>query len=87
MEDESINQRVVQRMLIKDEFHRISFADNGFQAIEAVSRAQEAGKSFDLILMDFQMPHINGPLAATVIHRMSYIAQDRITIITLTAIF
>lgn len=84
-EDEPINQRVVQRMLLKDGFRQITFAQNGFQAIEAVSRAQEAGKQFNLILMDFQMPHVDGPLAATVIRRMPNITQDRLTIIALTA--
>jgi signal transduction histidine kinase/DNA-binding NarL/FixJ family response regulator len=84
-EDEPINQRVVQRMLMKDGFRQIQFAQNGFQAIEAVSRAQEAGKQFNLILMDFQMPHVDGPLATTVIRRMPNITQDRLTIIALTA--
>jgi CheY-like chemotaxis protein len=84
-EDEPINQRVVQRMLMKDGFRRITFAQNGFQAIEAVSRAQEAGKQFNLILMDFQMPHVDGPLATTVIRRMPNITQDRLKIIALTA--
>jgi DNA-binding response OmpR family regulator len=35
--------------------------------------------------MDFQMPHVDGPLAATVIRRMPHITQDRLTIIALTA--
>ena len=84
-EDEPINQRVVQRMLTKDGFHHISFAQNGFEAIEAVSRAETQGEQFNLILMDFQMPHIDGPLAATVIRRMPHIVQDRLTIVALTA--
>lgn len=84
-EDEPINQRVVQRMLMKDGFRRIQFVQNGFQAIEAVSRAQEAGKQFNLILMDFQMPHVDGPLATKVIRRMPHITQDSLTIIALTA--
>jgi CheY-like chemotaxis protein len=84
-EDEPINQRVVQRMLMKDGFRRITFAQNGFQAIEAVSRAQEAGKQFHLILMDFQMPYVDGPLATTVIRRIPNITQDHLTIIALTA--
>ena len=70
---------------MKDGFRRITFAHNGFQAIEAVSRAQEAGNQFNLILMDFQMPHVDGPLATTVIRRMPHITQDRLTIIALTA--
>lgn len=84
-EDEPINQRVVQRMLNKDGFRRVTFARNGFEAIEAVSKAQEAGKQFNLILMDFQMPHVDGPLAATVIRKMPHITQDRLVIIALTA--
>ena len=84
-EDEPINQRVIQRMLMKDGFRQITFAQNGFQAIEAVSRAHEAGKQFNLILMDYQMPHIDGLLATTVIRRMPHIAQDRLAIIALTA--
>jgi osomolarity two-component system, sensor histidine kinase SLN1 len=84
-EDEPINQRVVQRMLTKDGFRRITFARNGFEAIEAVSKAQEAGKQFNLILMDFQMPHLDGPLATTVIRRMPHITQDHLVIIALTA--
>jgi CheY-like chemotaxis protein len=72
-------------MLMKDGFRQITFAQNGFQAIEAVSRAQEAGKQFNLILMDFQMPHVDGPLATTIIRRMPNITQDRLTIIALTA--
>jgi CheY-like chemotaxis protein len=84
-EDEPINQRVVHRMLIKDGFRHISFAQNGFEAIEAVSRAQAQGERLDLILMDFQMPYVDGPLAATVIRRMPHIAQDRLTIVALTA--
>ena len=84
-EDEPINQRVVQRMLHKDGFRRVAFARNGFEAIEAVSKAQDSGKQFNLILMDFQMPHVDGPLAATIIRRMPHITQDRLVIIALTA--
>ena len=84
-EDEPINQRVVQRMLTKDGFRHILFAQNGFEAIEAVSRAETEGEQFNLILMDFQMPHIDGPLAATVIRRMPHVVQDRLTIVALTA--
>ena len=84
-EDEPINQRVVQRMLMKDGFQHITLANNGFEAIEAVSRAEEAGQQFNLILMDFQMPHVDGPLATAVIRRIPHITQDRLIIIALTA--
>ena len=84
-EDEPINRRVIQRMLMKDGFRHISFAQNGFEAIEAVVRAQEHGEQFNLILMDFQMPHVDGPLAATVIRRMPHVLQDCLTIVALTA--
>jgi DNA-binding response OmpR family regulator len=35
--------------------------------------------------MDFQMPHVDGPLATNVIRRIPHITQDRLTIIALTA--
>jgi CheY-like chemotaxis protein len=41
----------------------IAFAQKRIPAIEAVSRAQEAGKQFNVILMDFQMPHIDATVS------------------------
>ncbi len=60
-EDHPINQRVATRML-EDLGHRVTVAGNGRIAVEAA-----ASGDFDLVLMDVQMPEMDGfeALAAT----------------------
>lgn len=57
-EDNAVNQRLIVRMLEK-RGHRVVLAADGRQAIEALNQG-----SFDLVLMDVQMPEMDG-LAAT----------------------
>lgn len=58
VEDNPINQKVVGRMLEKLGYTP-SFANNGLYAIEALQR-----QPFDLVLMDVEMPEMDGPTAA-----------------------
>lgn len=58
VEDNPRNQRVVQRLLEKQGY-RVEVADNGQEAVEAVRE-----EVFDLIIMDIQMPVLDG-IAAT----------------------
>jgi CheY-like chemotaxis protein/HPt (histidine-containing phosphotransfer) domain-containing protein len=53
-EDHPINQRVVTRLL-QHLGHRADVAVNGREAVEAVARGQ-----FDVVLMDIQMPEVDG---------------------------
>jgi CheY-like chemotaxis protein/anti-sigma regulatory factor (Ser/Thr protein kinase) len=53
-EDNSVNQRVAQRLLQKMG-HTVVLAGNGREAVEAVQRGH-----FDVILMDVQMPEVDG---------------------------
>jgi PAS domain S-box-containing protein len=62
-EDHPINQRVVTRLL-QHLGHHADVADNGAQAIEQVSR-----QHYDVVLMDIQMPEIDGLQAARAIVR------------------
>jgi signal transduction histidine kinase/CheY-like chemotaxis protein len=57
-EDNAVNQRLIVRLLEK-RGHRVALAADGRQAIEALNQG-----SFDLVLMDVQMPEMDG-LAAT----------------------
>jgi len=41
----------------------VEVAPNGAEAIEAVQRAARAGRPFDLVFMDMQMPRMDGPTA------------------------
>jgi CheY-like chemotaxis protein len=55
-EDDAIHKKIISKVLSKN--HRVSIVDNGFQAVEAVKKA-----TYDLILMDFNMPKLNGKKA------------------------
>ncbi|MCP4547404.1 MAG: response regulator [bacterium] len=55
VEDNFINQKVVQKMLEKFGFRNVETVSNGQEAITMLGR-----KLFDLVLMDCQMPVLNG---------------------------
>ena len=57
-EDNNINQ-IIMEELLKPVGIEVTFADNGIQALEMLSKYE-----FDIILMDVQMPEMDG-LAAT----------------------
>ncbi len=76
-EDNPVNQQVASTMLTT-RGHTVHVVDNGRQAVEAVSE-----KSYDLVLMDVQMPELDG-LAATIEIRKMPDTQD-LPILALTA--
>lgn len=78
-EDNPVNQRLVQ-VLLSRAGHEVVVAHNGEEAVELSSRS-----TFDLILMDVQMPKMDG-LQATAAIRRAESAQGRHTpILALTA--
>jgi signal transduction histidine kinase/ActR/RegA family two-component response regulator len=78
-EDNAVNQRLAQRLLEKDG-HRVSLVINGRIAVEAVERT-----SFDLILMDVQMPEMDGLEATALIRQFERALRRRTPIVALTA--
>ncbi|WP_167552013.1 response regulator [Pseudoalteromonas rubra] len=79
VEDNEINRIVATKLL--DRFNlEVEIAENGQQAIEAIKACDGA---FDLVLMDIQMPVMDG-MEATRILRETY-DKERLTIIALTA--
>lgn len=78
VEDNKVNQKVVQKLLHRMKFEVTCVAD-GLQALHALAEAE-----YDLVLMDYQMPVMNGLVATEQIRKLdSPIAQ--IPIIGLTA--
>jgi two-component system sensor histidine kinase/response regulator len=78
-EDNFVNQRLVQRILEK-EGHEVVVVGNGREALEALGKA-----NFDLVLMDVQMPEMDGLEAARMVRQMERITKAHIPIIALTA--
>jgi len=77
-EDNLVNQEVAVRMLEK-RGHRVVVAPNGKKAMEALDK-----ESFDLILMDVQMPEMDG-IAATRKIRNSKFEIRNLPIVAMTA--
>ncbi len=79
-EDGPDNQRLIGLMLRKAGLE-VSIADNGSVAVEQIQRAKAAGDPFQLILMDMQMPELDGYDATRQLRALGY----REPIIALTA--
>jgi len=61
VDDNETNLRIVQRQLEKEGISVVP-AHDGFRAIETFLRAEEDGQRFDLALIDFQMPVMDGAM-------------------------
>ena len=63
VEDSTDNQRLISHVL-KRAGAAVSLADNGQLGVEAVLRARDGGAPVDVVLMDMQMPVMDGYTAA-----------------------
>jgi PAS domain S-box-containing protein len=79
-EDGPDNQRLITLMLQKAGAE-VTLVGNGRLAVEAALEARDAGRLFDVILMDMQMPELDGYHAAGRLRRQRYVGP----IIALTA--
>lgn len=78
-EDNEVNQLVVVRMLEK-QGHKVAVACNGKEALTAYDAQQ-----FDLIVMDAQMPELNGFEAAALIREKEKSTGKHVPILAMTA--
>ena len=79
VEDNKINQMLVANMLTKRDVV-VATANDGLEALDALATAD-----FDLILMDIQMPRMDGYRAVAEIRRLKNPHKSAIPIIALTA--
>jgi two-component system CheB/CheR fusion protein len=79
-EDGQDNQRLIRHVLRKAGA-RVAAVENGNAAVEAALRARDEGQPFDVILMDMQMPVMDGYEATSRLRAQGYSG----TIIALTA--
>jgi CheY-like chemotaxis protein len=78
-EDNLVNQKLASRLLEKHG-HNVSIAANGRLALERLE-----SESFDLILMDVQMPEMDGFEATEAIRRKEVATGTHIPIVAMTA--
>ena len=78
-EDNLVNQRLAVRLLEKHG-HAVSVAQNGHEAVAALARER-----FDLVLMDVQMPEMDGIEATTLIRAQELASGAHIPIVAMTA--
>jgi PAS domain S-box-containing protein len=82
VEDNMINQQVAQEILSSIGAH-IEIADNGQIGVDAVHQALQNGNPFDAVLMDIQMPVMDGYEATRVLRKN--LKQTDLPIIAMTA--
>ena len=80
VEDNDVNRMISQSMLDRDG-HRVTEARDGMEAVEAVRRMPDA---YDLVLMDIQMPQMDG-VQATIAIRQIQPDDHALPIVGLTA--
>ena len=81
-EDNAVNQKLAFRLLEKAGHHPV-LAGNGKQALDALESADPRG--FDLVLMDIQMPEMDGMEATAAIREREKFTGKHIPIIAMTA--
>ena len=78
-EDNAVNQRLIARLLEK-RGHNAVLVQNGREALEALDK-----QSFDIVLMDGQMPEMDGFEATKLIRQKEKVSGKHLPIIALTA--
>jgi len=78
-EDSPVNQRLAL-MLLRKQGHDVTVAGNGLEALAALERGP-----FDVVLMDVQMPELDGLEAAARIRRGEEGTGRRVPIVAMTA--
>jgi len=79
-EDAPDNQRLI-RMILEKAGSKVEMAGNGLAAVEMAAKEMRNGNSFDIILMDIQMPILDGYQATVQLRKGGYAGP----IIALTA--
>jgi PAS domain S-box-containing protein len=83
-EDNNVNQRLATRLLER-EGHSVTIAGSGQEALQAFEERQRERFQFDLILMDVQMPDMDGLQATARIRKKERGSGHRVPIVAMTA--
>ncbi len=81
VDDNETNREVLERQLAA--WHvEVSTAENAFSAMDVLSQAADDGKLFDIILLDYFMPDMDGPQLAAAIRSRPDFGQPGVMILS-----
>jgi PAS domain S-box-containing protein len=80
VDDHPINQKFVTKLLNKLGFQNVDLAENGREALDMI-----AENAYDLVLMDCQMPELDGYQATTQLREIEANTGGHLPVIALTA--
>ena len=69
VDDSPLNRKMLSKLL-KSKGHHIEEAENGEMAVDKIKQEADAGRNYDVILMDYVMPVMDGPTATRAIRAM-----------------
>jgi signal transduction histidine kinase/AmiR/NasT family two-component response regulator len=84
-EDNQINQKIAIQFLQKLGFKHVDVYDNGLETVEGLRRKARDGKPYHLVLMDCQMPVMDGYESTKLIRQDENEAVRSILVIAMTA--
>jgi CheY-like chemotaxis protein len=84
-EDNRINQKIAIQFLEKLGYKHVHAYDNGLEAVEGLRKGASEGQPYHIILMDVQMPVLDGYEATKMIRRDSLEVVRSVLVIAMTA--
>ena len=72
VDDTSTNRKIVRRILKIDGYTNVDEAKDGMECLEMVLSHPPNEPWYDLILMDYEMPRMNGPSATSRLRELGY---------------
>ncbi|PMD40314.1 hypothetical protein L207DRAFT_427463 [Hyaloscypha variabilis F] len=84
-EDNLINQKIAVQFLQKLNFQQVDAYNNGLEAVEGIRKMARSGSPYHMILMDVQMPVLDGYEATKLLRKDDLEEVRSILVIALTA--
>ena len=82
VDDNQTNRRILEYQLRGWQVRDVELVESGVQALAELKRAAAAGRPYDLAILDFQMPEMNGLDLALAIRRDAALSQTRLVMLT-----